>query len=100
MPWSRRANVAVCTVNQWALDFSGNLKRILKSKFYQTIHTLTRECLACHEAHERGARVRLGPELEIPGKFSGGTQNNFSSQDMVVPTTSLNSIRKNIPGKS
>lgn len=32
MPWSRRANIAVCTVNQWALDFSGNLERIIKSE--------------------------------------------------------------------
>ncbi|CAD5205885.1 unnamed protein product [Bursaphelenchus okinawaensis] len=52
MPWNRRANMAVCTVNQWALDFSGNLKRILKT---------------CKEAYEIGARIRLGPELEICG---------------------------------
>lgn len=32
MPWSRRANISVCTVNQWALDFVGNRDRILKSK--------------------------------------------------------------------
>ncbi|KAI6230974.1 Glutamine-dependent NAD(+) synthetase [Aphelenchoides besseyi] len=52
MPWSRRANVAVCTVNQWALDFAGNQERIIKT---------------CREAYEKGARVRLGPELEICG---------------------------------
>uniref|UniRef100_A0A1I7S618 Glutamine-dependent NAD(+) synthetase n=1 Tax=Bursaphelenchus xylophilus TaxID=6326 RepID=A0A1I7S618_BURXY len=52
MPWNRRANIAVCTVNQWALDFKGNLERILKTS---------------REAFEKGARIRLGPELEICG---------------------------------
>ena len=43
---------AVCTLNQWALDFSGNLVRII-----QSIET----------AKNRGATFRLGPELEICG---------------------------------
>lgn len=29
---TRRINVAVCTLNNWALDFEGNRTRILKSK--------------------------------------------------------------------
>ena len=39
--------VAAVTLNQWALDFDGNLKRILES---------------CRIARERGATYRLGPE--------------------------------------
>lgn len=30
---SKRITVSVCTLNNWALDFSGNQKRILKSFF-------------------------------------------------------------------
>ncbi|XP_048340740.1 glutamine-dependent NAD(+) synthetase isoform X5 [Sphaerodactylus townsendi] len=44
--------VATCALNQWALDFDGNLERILKSV----------ELSKC-----KGARYRLGPELEICG---------------------------------
>uniref|UniRef100_A0A1I7YUW2 Glutamine-dependent NAD(+) synthetase n=1 Tax=Steinernema glaseri TaxID=37863 RepID=A0A1I7YUW2_9BILA len=50
--WDRRIKLAVCTVNQWVLDFQGNYERIMKT---------------CREAHKKGASVRLGPELEIPG---------------------------------
>jgi len=28
----RKVTLATCTLNQWAMDFDGNLKRILKSK--------------------------------------------------------------------
>ncbi|XP_059479810.1 glutamine-dependent NAD(+) synthetase isoform X2 [Neocloeon triangulifer] len=48
----RRAKVAVCTLNQWALDFEGNAKRIIRS---------------IEEAKLSGARLRSGPELEICG---------------------------------
>ena len=44
--------VATCNLNQWALDFDGNLARILTS---------------CHDAKSLGASYRLGPELEISG---------------------------------
>jgi len=44
--------VAVSTLNQWALDFEGNLERILASVSL---------------AKEAGARYRTGPELEICG---------------------------------
>nr|CAG8545687.1 9640_t:CDS:10 [Entrophospora candida] len=44
--------VATCSLNQWALDFEGNLKRILES---------------IRIAKEHGARLRVGPELEITG---------------------------------
>ncbi|XP_060117509.1 glutamine-dependent NAD(+) synthetase isoform X3 [Heteronotia binoei] len=48
----RTVTVATCALNQWALDFDGNLERILKSV----------EIAKC-----KGARYRLGPELEICG---------------------------------
>lgn len=48
---SHMITVAVSTLNQWALDFEGNLNRILQSII---------------EARELGATYRTGPELEIP----------------------------------
>ncbi|GJN90450.1 hypothetical protein Rhopal_003461-T1 [Rhodotorula paludigena] len=42
--------VATCSLNQHALDFDGNLERILRS---------------IKIAKERGAKLRIGPELEI-----------------------------------
>ncbi|XP_023593879.1 glutamine-dependent NAD(+) synthetase [Trichechus manatus latirostris] len=48
----RKVTVATCALNQWALDFEGNLQRILKS---------------IEVAKNKGARYRLGPELEICG---------------------------------
>lgn len=47
----RKVTVAVCTLNQWALDFEGNLNRIVQSIV---------------EAREMGAVYRTGPELEVP----------------------------------
>lgn len=44
--------VATCSLNQWALDFEGNTRRIIES---------------IRIAKERGARLRTGPELEITG---------------------------------
>lgn len=49
---SLKVGIAVCTLNQLALDFEGNLKRILKS---------LDECI------ELKASIRIGPELEITG---------------------------------
>lgn len=50
----RKITLAVCSLNQWALDFEGNLKRILQS---------------IGEAKEKGACYRLGPELEVSGEM-------------------------------
>ena len=44
--------LATCNLDQWALDFEGNLQRIAES---------------IRIAKAAGARYRLGPELEIPG---------------------------------
>uniref|UniRef100_A0A1I8NS65 Glutamine-dependent NAD(+) synthetase n=1 Tax=Stomoxys calcitrans TaxID=35570 RepID=A0A1I8NS65_STOCA len=48
----RKITVAVSTLNQWALDFEGNLARILQSIM---------------EAKDMGASYRTGPELEVSG---------------------------------
>ncbi|XP_033006508.1 glutamine-dependent NAD(+) synthetase isoform X1 [Lacerta agilis] len=48
----RKVTVATCALNQWALDFDGNLERILRS---------------IEIAKQKGAKYRLGPELEICG---------------------------------
>ena len=48
----RYATVAACTLNQWAMDFAGNLERTMRS---------------VAQAREAGASYRLGPELEVCG---------------------------------
>ena len=48
----RKVTLAVCTLNQWALDFDGNLERIL---------------ISVDKAKKAGAVYRTGPELEITG---------------------------------
>ncbi|KAJ1982391.1 glutamine-dependent NAD(+) synthetase [Dimargaris verticillata] len=55
--------VATCALNQWALDFDGNLERILTS---------------IRVAKERRASIRTGPELEITGY---GCQDHFYEGD-------------------
>ena len=47
-----KAVLATCNLNQWSLDFEGNTARIIES---------------IEIAKARGARYRLGPELEITG---------------------------------
>ncbi|KAJ5928972.1 hypothetical protein N7466_007928 [Penicillium verhagenii] len=44
--------LATCALNQWSLDFEGNLRRIKQSIV---------------KAKAAGATLRVGPELEIPG---------------------------------
>ena len=57
--------VATCTLNQWALDFDGNLERIHES---------------CKQAKNAGATYRLGPELEICGY---GCEDHFLEKDTI-----------------
>jgi NAD+ synthase (glutamine-hydrolysing) len=57
--------VATCTLNQWALDFTGNLKRTKKS---------------FEIAKEKGAMYRLGPELELCGY---GCNDHFLESEML-----------------
>lgn len=58
--------LATCSLNQWALDFQGNYERIIQS-------------IAI--AKERGATLRVGPELEIPGY---GCYDHFLEGDTVL----------------
>lgn len=55
--------LAACNLDQWALDFDGNLKRVL---------------LSIRKAKARGARYRLGPELELCGY---GCEDHFLEND-------------------
>ncbi len=55
--------LATCNLNQWAMDFEGNLERIVTS---------------IQIAKEKGARYRLGPELEITGY---GCEDGFLEED-------------------
>ncbi|CAN0277019.1 unnamed protein product [Pylaiella littoralis] len=55
--------VAACNLDQWALDFDGNLDRVLRS---------------IRKAKEMGARYRLGPELELCGY---GCEDHFLEHD-------------------
>ncbi|KAJ2697489.1 glutamine-dependent NAD(+) synthetase [Coemansia sp. IMI 209128] len=58
--------VATCALNQWALDFQGNYERIRESIL---------------QAKAGGARLRIGPELEIPGY---GCQDHFLESDTTL----------------
>lgn len=62
----RKATLACCSLNQWALDFEGNLKRILES---------------IKIAKEKGASYRHGPELEITGY---GCADHFLESDTLL----------------
>mmetsp|Transcript_23328 Transcript_23328/g.59695 ORF Transcript_23328/g.59695 Transcript_23328/m.59695 type:complete len:726 (-) Transcript_23328:433-2610(-) len=62
----RLATLATCNLNQWAMDFEGNLERIKQS---------------IEEARKQGARYRVGPELEIPGY---GCEDHFFELDTVA----------------
>jgi NAD+ synthase (glutamine-hydrolysing) len=52
LPASTTVKVATCNLNQWALDFDGNLARIAES---------------IRQAKDQGCKYRLGPELEVSG---------------------------------
>lgn len=58
--------VATCALRQWALDFEGNTARIIKS---------------IKQAKALGAKVRVGPELEITGFGCG---DHFLEQDLYL----------------
>mmetsp|Transcript_7411 Transcript_7411/g.14774 ORF Transcript_7411/g.14774 Transcript_7411/m.14774 type:complete len:796 (-) Transcript_7411:317-2704(-) len=55
--------LATCNLNQWSLDFTGNVRRIHKS---------------CTLARNAGATYRLGPELELCGY---GCEDHFLESD-------------------
>uniref|UniRef100_A0A6Q2XDH3 Glutamine-dependent NAD(+) synthetase n=1 Tax=Esox lucius TaxID=8010 RepID=A0A6Q2XDH3_ESOLU len=62
----RKVILATCSLNQWALDFDGNLERILRS---------------IEKAKSVGAKYRLGPELEICGY---GCADHFYESDTLL----------------
>ncbi|XP_014255127.1 probable glutamine-dependent NAD(+) synthetase [Cimex lectularius] len=62
----RIITVAVSTLNQWALDFEGNLQRILQS---------------INNAKSMAAKYRSGPELEISGY---SCEDHFFEKDTVL----------------
>lgn len=55
--------MASCNLNQWAMDFDGNLERVVSS---------------IKIAKEKGASYRLGPELELSGY---GCEDHFLETD-------------------
>lgn len=63
---SHLVTLATCSLNQWALDFEGNRDRILES---------------IRIAKEQGARLRVGPELEISGY---GCLDHFLENDVCL----------------
>lgn len=56
--------IATCNLNQWALDFEGNRDRILES---------------IKQAKSQGAKLRVGPELEVCGY---GCLDHFAENDL------------------
>ncbi|RYP39273.1 hypothetical protein DL767_002282 [Monosporascus sp. MG133] len=58
--------VATCNLNQWALDFEGNTRRIIESII---------------KAKEAGASLRVGPELEVCGY---GCLDHLLEQDLYL----------------
>lgn len=62
----RLITLATCSLNQWALDFEGNTKRIIES---------------IQNAKAAGATLRVGPELEICGY---GCLDHFLENDLYL----------------
>ncbi|KAL9236720.1 hypothetical protein vseg_011356 [Gypsophila vaccaria] len=62
----RLLKVATCNLNQWAMEFDGNLKNIKES---------------ISVAKAGGAAIRLGPELEITGY---GCEDHFLELDTIT----------------
>lgn len=58
--------VSTCSLNQWALDFTGNLERIHESVI---------------KCRRQGARYRMGPELELCGY---GCEDHFFEIDTIT----------------
>jgi NAD+ synthase (glutamine-hydrolysing) len=62
---SRYCTVASCSLDQWVLDFEGNKRRTLQS---------------IYEAKAQGARIRVGPELEL---CSNSCEDHFLEKDTI-----------------
>ncbi|KAF1854509.1 hypothetical protein Lal_00013084, partial [Lupinus albus] len=68
--------LATCSLNQWVLDWEGNLKRIRKSIIL---------------AKEAGATLRTGPELEITG-YADVYEHSLESLLAILTDTELHGI--------
>ena len=62
----RLVKVATCSLNQWAMDFEGNLTRTKQS---------------LRAAKDAGAVFRVGPELELTGY---GCEDHFLESDTLA----------------
>jgi NAD+ synthase (glutamine-hydrolysing) len=62
----RVVKLATCSLNQWAMDFQGNLERTKKS---------------IKQAKDAGAVFRVGPELELSGY---GCEDHFLEPDTLT----------------
>ena len=62
---SRYCTIASCSLNQWVLDFTGNMQRTIKS---------------IYEAKAKGAKIRVGPELEL---CSNSCEDHFLEKDTI-----------------
>ncbi|XP_026193195.1 glutamine-dependent NAD(+) synthetase [Cyclospora cayetanensis] len=62
-PFDSLARISACSLNQWALDFDGNYRRIAESI-----------CMA----KRQGSKFRVGPELETCGY---GCEDHFLEED-------------------
>ncbi|KYQ89652.1 glutamine-dependent NAD(+) synthetase [Tieghemostelium lacteum] len=62
----KHVTLATCNLDQWSMDFKGNLERIIESIKIAKI---------------KGAKYRLGPELEVPGY---GCEDHFLEQDTLL----------------
>lgn len=76
----RLVTVATCSLNQFVLDWEGNCDRIIKS---------------IQLAKKAGAKLRVGPELEITGY---GCLDHFNEVDTY--TTSWDMVRRILEDKS
>lgn len=76
--FNRFMRVSVVALNQWAMDFDGNLKRVIECKLFYGIynyfffkyryHKLYYfYILAVKQAHKQGSTIRVGVELELSG---------------------------------
>lgn len=74
----RLMHVATCALNQWALDFVGNKDRIVES---------------IRIAKSKGAKLRVGPELEVSGYVSLSCHRHMDNLHTTLPSIATNPTR-------
>lgn len=89
----RLARLATCNLNQWALDFEGNLNRIKAS-----IDKARRQRASYRVGMRRRSGMcmqrdaQVGPELEIPGY---GCEDHFMELDTIDHSWEVLVVRAN-----